>query len=141
VSKAQSVLIVDDDEGLAQIVALILRQEGFETRTACGGPQGCAAYFREPTEWVVTDIQMPEVDGLRMMQNIRAFHPEVRAIYMSGEIERYHELLVHEMTEFDARVLAKPFTKKALLEQITTQQEDATRGAEFKSFDSPQSNK
>jgi DNA-binding NtrC family response regulator len=114
----QSVLIVDDDEGFAQILALILDQEGFETRTAGNGVQGCAAYFREPAQWVVTDIQMPQLDGLKMMQCIRAVNPGVKTLYMSGEVDRYQEVLGHEVAEFGARVLVKPFTKHNLLEQI-----------------------
>ena len=118
----RSVLIVDDDEGLAQILALILRQEGFETRTAGNGLQGSAAYIREPAQWVVTDIQMPQLDGLKMMKFIRAVNPEVKTIYMSGEVDRYQEALDHEATEFAARILAKPFTKNSLLEQINSAQ-------------------
>ena len=129
----QSVLIVDDDEGLAQILALILRQEGFETRTAENGVQGCAAYIREPAQWVVTDIQMPQLDGLKMMQCIRAMNPGVKTIYMSGEVDRYQEALDHEATEFAARVLAKPFTKNSLLEQINSVQ-NISRSAESKNL-------
>jgi DNA-binding NtrC family response regulator len=125
----QSVLIVDDDEGLAQIVELILSQEGFKVRTAYDGVRGCADYFRDPTEWVVTDIQMPELDGLQMMQCIRAVNPHVKAVYMSGEVERYHAALDEEIAKFDARVLAKPFTRSSLLEHITAGTKDDAQSA------------
>src|SRR5258705_300733 len=81
-SEDQSVLVVDDDEGLANIIALILDQQGFEVRMAHNGTLGYFAYFHEPTEWVVTDIQMPELDGLRMMQGIRSINPNVKVVYM-----------------------------------------------------------
>lgn len=118
----QSVLVVDDDEGLAQIVAMILRQEGFEVRTACDGQHGYTAYISDPTEWVVSDIQMPELDGLQMMRCIRAFNPRVKAVYMSGEVEKYHDILHREISELGARVLSKPFTRVALLEEIADAQ-------------------
>ncbi len=86
----QSVLVVEDDEGLANIIALILGQEGFEVRTAHNGTLGYFAYFHDPTEWVVTDIQMPELDGLQMMQGIRSINPNVKVVYMSGEVDKYH---------------------------------------------------
>jgi len=117
-SKEPSVLIVDDDEGLASILALILGQEGFEVRTANNGSVGCSAYFEEPTDWVVTDIQMPELDGLRMMQCIRLFNPSVKVVYMSGEVEKHHSILHQEISEFGASVLRKPFTRGDLIDEI-----------------------
>ncbi len=117
-SKEPSVLIVDDDEGLANILAVILGQEGFEVRTAHNGSLGCSAYFDEPTDWVLTDIQMPELDGLEMMQCIRSFNPSVRVVYMSGEVDKYHSVLDHEVAEFGAGILHKPFTRGNLIEEI-----------------------
>jgi DNA-binding NtrC family response regulator len=117
-SQSQTALVVDDDEGLAQIVALILRMEGFDVRTADNGLHGFAAYFRNPTDWVVTDIQMPELDGLEMMQCIRAINPRVKTIYMSGEVERYQAVLEREAVKFAVRVLCKPFTRSNLVEKI-----------------------
>jgi DNA-binding NtrC family response regulator len=117
-SQGPTALVVDDDEGLAQIVAAILRIEGFEVRIADNGAHGFAAYFRNPTDWVVTDIQMPEVDGLEMMQCIRAINPGVKTVYMSGEVERYQAVLDREATKFAVRVLRKPFTRSNLVEKI-----------------------
>ena len=99
-SGEQSVLVVEDDEGLANIIALILGQEGFDVRTAHNGTLGYFAYFHEPTEWVVTDIQMPELDGLQMMQGIRSINPNVKVVYMSGEVDKYHMALDQEISEF-----------------------------------------
>jgi DNA-binding NtrC family response regulator len=118
-SKEPSVLIVDDDEGLANILAVILDQEGFEVRTANNGSVGCSAYFEEPTDWVLTDIQMPELDGIKMIQCIRLFNPSVKVVYMSGEVDKYHNLLDQEIAEFGAGVLRKPFTRGNLIDEIT----------------------
>jgi two-component system, NtrC family, response regulator len=117
-SQGQTALVVDDDEGLTQIVAAILRMEGFEVRTADNGVHGFAAYFRNPTDWVITDIQMPELDGLEMMQCIRAINPRVKTVYMSGEVERYQALLEREAEKFAVTVLSKPFTRGHLVEKI-----------------------
>jgi CheY-like chemotaxis protein len=117
-SQGRTALVVDDDEGLAQIVALILRIEGFEVRIADNGAHGFAAYFRNPTDWVITDIQMPELGGLEMMQCIRAINPSVKTVYMSGEVEKYQALLDREAARFAVRVLPKPFTRSNLVEKI-----------------------
>ena len=126
-SHAESVLVVEDDESLAQVIALALRAEGFEAETAHDGVDGCASYFNHPTDWVVTDIQMPELDGIGMMQCIRTINPHVRAIYMSGAIDEYRVLLERETKEFAARVLRKPFSRINLLEQLTSEEKAGSR--------------
>jgi DNA-binding NtrC family response regulator len=117
-SQGQTALVVDDDEGFAQIVAAILCVEGFEVRTADNGVHGYSAYFRYPTDWVVTDIRMPELDGLGMMQFIRTVNPRVKTIYMSGEVEKYRTMLDREVAKFAVTVLRKPFTRGNLVEKI-----------------------
>jgi CheY-like chemotaxis protein len=117
-SQGQTALVVEDDEGLAQVVAAILRIEGFEVEIADNGAHGFAAYFRNPTDWVVTDIQMPELDGLAMMQCIRAINPGVKTVYMSGEVEKYQEVLDREASKFAVSVLPKPFTRSSLVKKI-----------------------
>src|SRR5262245_22915037 len=87
--RSPSALVVDDDESLAQIVALMLRAAGFEVETAHNGIDGYLAYHRNPTDWVISDIQMPELNGLGMMRWIRTRNPRVRTIYMSGEVEKF----------------------------------------------------
>ena len=118
-SCGESVLVVEDDESLAQVIALTLRAEGFEAVTAHDGVDGYATYFQHPTDWVVTDIQMPELDGIGMMQCIRTLNPCVRAIYMSGAVDEYQASLERETKEFAARILRKPFSRSSLLQQLT----------------------
>jgi DNA-binding NtrC family response regulator len=112
-------LVVDDDESLTQIVAMILRMEGFEVQTAHNGVDGYCTYFRNPTDWVVSDIQMPELDGLGMMQCIRARNPRVKTIYMSGEVDKFRAVLKQEAQEFGVKVLTKPFSRHSLIEYIS----------------------
>ena len=120
----ESVLVVEDDEGLAQVIALALQAEGFEAETAHDGVDGYTTYANHPTDWVVTDIQMPELDGIGMMQFIRAINPQVRAIYISAAVDEYRVLLERERQQFAARVLQKPFTRSSLLEQLNDEPKD-----------------
>jgi CheY-like chemotaxis protein len=118
-SRAESVLVVEDDEGLAQLIALALRAEGFETQTARDGVDGYASYSRNPTDWVVTDIQMPQLDGIGMMECIRAINPRVKTVYMSGAVDEYRTPLTREIEEFAATVLRKPFSRTSLIKELT----------------------
>jgi len=114
----RTALVVDDNEELAKMVALVLEREGFAVRTATNGLHGYSSYFREPTDWVVTDIQMPELDGVEMMRCIRSVNPNVRTVYMSGATTKYQAALERERKEFAAKVIVKPFCRDALLHEI-----------------------
>src|SRR5256885_6964075 len=98
-SNDHSVLIVDDDEGLTHIIALILRQEDFGVRTAFNGMHGYADYYRNPTEGVITDIQITELDGLQMMRWIRSISPQVKAIFINRKLDKFHAQLEEEDSE------------------------------------------
>ena len=115
----ESVLVVEDDAALAQVVAFALRAEGFEARTARDGIDGYTSYFQRPTDWVVTDIQMPELDGIAMMQCIRTVNPCVRTLYMSAAVEEYRGRLEREIKHFSAKILRKPFSRGNLIEQLS----------------------
>lgn len=118
--RGKSVLVVEDDEGLAQVIAMTLRLEGFETQTAHDGLDGCTSYLSHPTDWVVTDIQMPQLDGIAMMECIRTINPEVRTVYMSGAVDEYRTLLEREIKQFNAAVLPKPFSRSRLIKEMTS---------------------
>jgi DNA-binding response OmpR family regulator len=72
----RSALVVNDNQDLAQAIAAGLQSEGFQVRTANNGLHGCAYYFREPTDLVVTDIQISELDGVETMRRIRGGESE-----------------------------------------------------------------
>ena len=114
-----SVLLVDDDESLTRVIAELLRSKGFGVWTADNGLRGYTAYLRHPTEFVVTDIQMPELNGIEMMRCIRAINSAVKAIYTSGGLDRFSAELKVEEREFAAVVLIKPFSSRDLLKAIT----------------------
>jgi CheY-like chemotaxis protein len=117
--KPRTILVVDDDDNLVYTLSLFLRAQGYEVFTAYNGLEGCGQYLRQPTEFVLTDIEMPEMDGLAMMRRIRSVNPHVRTIYASGAIERFKTDVECERREFDVTVLPKPYSTKAILELVS----------------------
>ena len=109
------VLVVDDDENFGQIIAETLMAAGYEVQTADDGLRGYLRYLDQQPEIVLTDIQMPELDGLEMIRCIRTINPNVKAIYISGAISQYREALMSEGKEYGALVLNKPFSRNDLL--------------------------
>jgi CheY-like chemotaxis protein len=118
---------VDDDELLARMVAELLRVDGYEVWTARDGLQGYSSYYQHQAQTVVTDIDMPELDGFEMMRCIRAINPCARAIYMSGAPEQYRRTLVTETQSFGAAVLRKPFNDVHLLKLIQSLASEKTK--------------
>jgi CheY-like chemotaxis protein len=115
-----SILVVDDDRALARVLSEVLNARGFEVWTAYNGLQGYTCYLAHPAQWVVTDIQMPELNGIEMMRCIRAINPAVKAIYASGDEERFRDALEIEEQVFAAILLSKPFTSGDLIALIST---------------------
>jgi CheY-like chemotaxis protein len=109
------VLVVDDDENLGVIIAEILMAAGYEVQTADDGLRGFMIYLEQQPEIVLTDLQMPELDGLEMMRCIRTINPNVKAVYVSGAVTQYREALRREAEEYGAIVLNKPFSRTDLL--------------------------
>ncbi|HSF56907.1 MAG TPA: response regulator [Candidatus Binatia bacterium] len=120
VLKRENILLVDDDELLAKMVAELLRHKGYEVWTAGNGLDGFASYRQHQAETVVTDIDMPELDGFEMVRCIRVINPLVRTIYTSGAPEQYRGTLANEAQNFGAAVLRKPFAEMDLLKLISS---------------------
>jgi CheY-like chemotaxis protein len=115
----QAILVVDDDEYLALMVANLLKEKGYQVWTARDGIEGYSGYYQHQAQTVVTDIDMPELDGFEMMRCIRSINPSARAIYMSGAPERYRRTLLAETQNFGATVLRKPFEELDLLNLVS----------------------
>ena len=123
-AQGQTALIVDDDERIAEMIGVMLSFDGIDVRTARNGLQGYLSYFRNPTDWVITDVEMPELNGVEMARCIRAMNPDVKVVYMSGALDDYRSLLNREAKEFGAKILRKPFTPDSLVEQLSAVEED-----------------
>jgi two-component system response regulator ResD len=72
VSSRGSVLVVEDEPTIAEIVARYLERAGYETRTAADGPTALAAAFESRPDLVVLDIMLPGLDGLEVMRRLHA---------------------------------------------------------------------
>ena len=79
----QRLLVVDDDVGMRQALCDTLSAEGFETLVADDGATALAVLDAQPVDLVLTDIQMPNVDGMHLMRAVRERSPEQPIIMMT----------------------------------------------------------
>jgi YesN/AraC family two-component response regulator len=113
------ILIVDDNQGLAHILKTMLEDEKYEVRLARDGRDGYLTYLLFGADLVITDIQMPEKNGLELMEVIRMHNPEVKTIYISGDLSRFLSLLEEEKARYRVSLLQKPFSKSELMSLLS----------------------
>ncbi len=78
------ILVVEDDEQVRTMLCMTLRQAGYETLEADSGRSAREVQARQPADLVVTDIIMPEEDGLETIMHFRKNYPRTRLIAISG---------------------------------------------------------
>lgn len=113
------ILIVDDNKNWAFIVRVMLEEEGFEVLLASDGETGYSTYLSFRPDLVITDIQMPRMNGIELISMIREHDRKVKAIYMSSEFNGFRSLLEKEKGKFEVGLLKKPFTKEELLSLVS----------------------
>jgi CheY-like chemotaxis protein len=79
------ILVVDDDKAIRLFLRAVLERRGHAVVEAGNGDEGLQCYQAEPTDLVITDIQMPVMDGLQMIKELRCAFPEAKVIAISGE--------------------------------------------------------
>ena len=83
------VLIVDDVVDMAQTIASDLQLAGFDTEVVDSGASALEVFAREPADMVITDLRMPSVDGLDVLEGVKRSDPSVPVVVMTafGTIE------------------------------------------------------
>ena len=80
----ETILIVDDEEGIRSALAGILEDEGYRTVSAADGIEALALCMRELPGLVLLDIWMPKMDGIETLKRLKEQHPALNVIMMSG---------------------------------------------------------
>lgn len=117
--QSPSILVIDDDAQLRGFLREVLDQEGFEVLEADNGTVGCAMFERHRPDLVLTDIVMPEKEGMELIMELRRSHPELPIIAMSGGNAGFSGSYLAAAGKLGAdATLAKPFTASHLLSAI-----------------------
>jgi two-component system, NtrC family, nitrogen regulation response regulator NtrX len=80
----KAILIVDDEESICQTLGGILKDEGHEVVTAASGEEALRVVDEDPPSLVLLDIWLPGIDGIEVLKVIKAGHPQIQVIIMSG---------------------------------------------------------
>lgn len=115
----REILIADDNAGLRQSLKLALEAAGYRVRLAAHGGEVLALQQQHPADVLITDIFMPECDGLEVIARFHQHFPDTKVIAISGDAQKAQGeyLPVAEMMGVDA-TLSKPFQAEDLLELV-----------------------
>lgn len=80
----RKILVIDDEAQIRELLRQSICHEGYEVETAEDGYDGWEYFKREFFPVVVTDLKMPEIDGLKLLENIKNVHPETQVIMITG---------------------------------------------------------
>jgi two-component system cell cycle sensor histidine kinase/response regulator CckA len=110
-----TVLLVEDEQALRAMARDALRLQGYSVLEAPDGEQGITVFerFGARVDLVVTDIVMPQLGGLDMVDRMRKIQPDIKVLFMSGYSDR-----IDEITNTNLAFVPKPFTPDQLLKAI-----------------------
>lgn len=93
--RVRRVLVVDDEENTRLALTRLLSREGYQVRTASNGNEALCQLRNNPAELIITDLNMPEMNGLTFLRELNREHPMSNVIMITafGEVESYLEAL------------------------------------------------
>ena len=114
-----AVLLLDDNEAYRNLITEVLTFAGFDVCAISDGRSVPAILQERRIDLVITDIVMPERDGLETLTDLRYSHPRLPVIAISGDMPLNTDLYLTIAKKLGAaRVLAKPFRMDALLAAV-----------------------
>ena len=122
------ILIVDDEEMISSILSRRLIQEGYSCVTAHNGKEALKHFYRDRFSLIISDIKMPEMDGIELLKRAKAVHPNLIVIIMTAYPEI--DMAVEAMREGAYDFIIKPtdldlviFSVKRALEKKRLEEE------------------
>jgi CheY-like chemotaxis protein len=114
----ETVLLVEDEDGVRRLVAAILEQHGYRVLEAAGGEEAIRTFEGCPDriDLLITDVVMPRMKGPELVAHLQAQHPEVKVLYISGYSDPSNAQQVSLGT--GSHYLQKPFGTDALARAV-----------------------
>jgi DNA-binding NtrC family response regulator len=116
-TQTPSILVVDDERIVADTLGAILRQSGFVIRTAYGALDALRIAQRNPPDLLITDVAMPEMNGVELAVELLRSHPACEVLLFSGHADSSDMVIAFEAGH-NFRLLTKPLHPTKMLQQI-----------------------
>lgn len=123
------ILIIDDDQAIQNVFTQFLESMGYQTKSALNGKEGLSQMLEETPDLIITDIMMPEMDGLELLTYIREHKLDLPVIAISGGMQTASMNFLPLARKFGAcQVFEKPVSlvqlRKAVQEMLNNTPEE-----------------
>lgn len=108
----KSILLVDDEEGIRTVLGILLADMGYQVHTAATGTEALRTFEKLRPPIVLTDIKMPEMDGIELLRKLKQISPETEVIMITGhgDMDLAIKSVKYEATDF----VTKPINDEIL---------------------------
>ncbi len=113
------VLLIDDEKPFRAVIRQVLLKAGYEVVEAANGVEGINRFYEKPADMIITDIIMPEKEGIETMIELKKAYPAVKLIAMSGGGWYGTDIDFDMAKKLGARTIDKPFALQELLDLIS----------------------
>ena len=108
----RSILLVDDEEGIRKVLGILLADMGYQVHTAANGAEALRTFQKLNPSIVLTDIKMPEMDGIELLRKLKQIDPDTEVIMITGhgDMDLAIKSVKYEATDF----VTKPINDEIL---------------------------
>lgn len=112
--------VIDDDEQVRETLKTLLEAAGHSVSETGNGRRGVELYRQYPADLIITDIHMPEMNGIEIIQEIQQINSDAKVIVMSGggEVLSMDKLYMTEALKSVKAEFQKPLNVKKLLQTV-----------------------
>jgi two-component system, OmpR family, response regulator len=107
------ILVIDDNAAIRELLRIVLEGEGYEVIEAADGAEGLQQYQAAPTDLVITDLQMPGMDGLELLMALQRMVPTPVLMAISGDRDA-----LTQARKFTPHTFAKPLPLEQVLAAV-----------------------
>ena len=114
----ETILLVEDEDGVRALVKQVLSRQGYTVIETRHGQEALEKFERHagPIPLLLTDVVLPQMSGRELAERLKALHPEIKVLYMSGYTD--DAILRHGVIDQETAFLQKPFTTSVLARKV-----------------------
>jgi len=112
------ILLIDDEKSFRDVLKQVLSKAGYEVVEAANGAEGIDRFYENPADLIITDVIMPEKEGIETIIELKKVYPEIKLIVMSGGGWYGTDIDFDMAKKLGARTLDKPFALQEFLDTV-----------------------